>query len=706
MNSLNYTVQDLIKSQIAFLIFPIIYVIPGYVVGWLFDLFNFRKRLFATRFVIAIVLSISLSPIVTFLTWNLISIGATYVVLALFGAFFLYILLRKKPRKLQNKAGRLQLIALLAAAGWSILSIFSLIDIQWGDRLYYTVVSYDYATRIAIINAMTRSGVPAVNPSYFPGYPILLKYLYYFWYIPCSLVDQVGGSWVDGRDAMIASISWCGLGLMAIIALYLRLRNPEKGPLAWKAGLLGSSLLLVSGLDFFPALFLMIRSRLSTGSSFLLGDIEHWNEQITAWVGALSWVPHHVAALIACLTGMLLLHSARGRNITRQLILMTIAGLAFASAVGLSVYVTFVFVIFWCIWMIILFLQKERRLCYVMAFAGLVALLAASPFLIGLLEGGASSPNQELPIAFAVRLFGPITPYLVNFPPTLKSIIYLIFLPINYLFELGFFLITGMLWIQQNVKSGWQNNPYHLAEIILIILTFLIGSFVRSTVIGSNDLGWRVWLFGQFILLIWSADVIMRIFPGLRIQNETILSFTNQKNWRLLRILLILGFITSIVDISLLRIWPILVDNGIAGFPNGFSSDTQLGRRTFAAREAYEFINNTSPVDIHIQQNPNDLINRPLGLYADRPTIISGLTAYGVSKNDFMIHFDSVKFIFGSETSWTEIDQSCIENNIDIIVVNDEDTLWKYLMVLDQTKRPLYQNPFYAVYSCGRFVKP
>jgi hypothetical protein len=65
-----------------------------------------------------------------------------------------------------------------------------------------------------------------------------------------------------------------------------------------------------------------------------------------------------------------------------------------------------------------------------------------------------------------------------------------------------------------------------------------------------------------------------------------------------------------------------------------------------------------------------------------------------------------VKSIFGSETSWTEIDQSCIENNIDIIVVNDEDTLWKYLLVLDQARKPIYQNPFYAVYSCRKFVKP
>jgi hypothetical protein len=36
--------------------------------------------------------------------------------------------------------------------------------------------------------------------------------------------------------------------------------------------------------------------------------IEWWNpEQVTAWFTAALWVPHHVAALIACLMGFLLL---------------------------------------------------------------------------------------------------------------------------------------------------------------------------------------------------------------------------------------------------------------------------------------------------------------------------------------------------------------------------------------------------------------
>jgi hypothetical protein len=705
LGSLNFTLQDIISTLIAFLLFPLIYVIPGYVISWLFDLFDFRNRLPATCFVIAIVISISLSPIITFLTWNLLSVKATFIMLAGFAVTFVIILLRTNRTEVSRDIAQLQSISIYVAIGWSILSILSLIDIQWGDKLYYNVVSYDFTTRVAIINAMTRSGVPPINPSYFPGYPVRLTYLYYFWYIPCSLVDQLGAPWVNGRSAMIASVTWCGLGLMATIALYLRLRNPDKGPMAWKAGLLGSGLLLVSGLDFIPALILIVASRVFNGSSVLRGDIELWNDQITAWVGALSWVPHHVAAMIACLTGIMLVQFARGKRTSRQFTLMTIAGLAFASAVGLSIYVTLLFIVFWGSWLITLFLQKEYRLSMAMAFSGMVALIAIGPFLVDLIRGGVPSSNHGFPIAFAVRIFEPIAPFVLKYPSTISNIIYLLFLPMSYLLELGFFFVAGMLWIQQNGKKPWKNNPFQTAEIILVLITVLIGSFVRSTAIGSNDLGWRVWLFGQFILLIWSVDVIIRIFPDLKVQKAAS-SFTNRKNWRSLRILLILGLISSIVDVLLLRIWPMLVDTGIAGFPNGFSTDTQLGKRTFAAREAYEFINRSTPQDIHIQQNPNDILNRPIGLYADRPIATSGHTAFGISQQEFFTHSALVAKIFVAETNWDEIDQSCQANFIDIITVSDEDPLWKYLPALEPERTPLYENPYYDVYACGNLIQP
>ncbi len=698
----NFTLQDIASTSLATVLFSLIYVAPGYVIGWLFDLFDFRKRLPATRFVIAIVLSIAISPIITFLTWHLISVTATFITLGGFAIVFIIILAKTRQISTPKETKRLQSIALYIAAGWSLLSILSLVDIQWGNRLYYSVISFDFTSRAAVINAMTRSGVPPINPSYFPGHPVRLTYLYYFWYIPCSLVAQLGGPWVDGRIAMIASVAWCGLALMATIALYLRLRNPIDGAKAWKSALVGNSLLLISGLDFIPALLLIIRSRLTSGASVLQGDIEHWNEQITAWIGAISWVPHHVAAMIACLVGMMLLLSVRDQKLSRQIQAMFIAGLAFASAFGLSVYVTLVFVLFWGIWIIALLLRKERQLGLVMAFTGIVAAIAISPFIAGLLSGGSGS-SGGFPIAIEVRQLYIVAPFLSKLHPILRNLIFLALLPLNYLMELGFFFVAGLLWMQQYNKGVWKKKPFYAAEVILLSVTVFAGSFTRSTAIGNNDLGWRAWLLGQFILLIWSVDILPKFFFNDR-QNSG-QSVEINKTRRQLKVFLVLGLVTTIMDVALLRTWPILVDASIAGFPNSFSPDTKLGERTFAARQAYDYINSNLPEQIHVQHDPADLINRPVGLYLNRPMTIAGQTAYGVPSKEFENRVDATAKIFLLESSWGEIDQSCKEFFIDVLVVTDQDPLWKHLPQLEQQRNPLYQNQYYAIFACGNFGK-
>lgn len=698
----NFTLQDIASTSLATVLFSLIYVAPGYVVGWLFDLFDFRKRLPATRFVIAIVLSIAISPIITFLTWHLISVTATFITLGGFAIVFIIILAKTRQISTPKETKRLQSIALYIAAGWSILSILSLVDIQWGNRLYYSVISFDFTSRAAVINAMTRSGVPPINPSYFPGHPVRLTYLYYFWYIPCSLVAQLGGPWVDGRIAMIASVAWCGLALMATIALYLRLRNPASGAKAWKSALVGNSLLLISGLDFIPVLFLTISTRLTNGYSFLQGDIEQWNEQITAWIGAISWVPHHVAAVIACLAGMMLLLSVRSQPLSKRMQAMFVAGLAFASAFGLSIYVTLVFAIFWGVWMIVLLLQNERQLGLVMALAGVVAAIAISPFIVGLIDGGSGSTGG-LPIAFDVRSFYPIIPFLPKLHPILVSLIFLAILPLNYLTELGFFFVAGLLWIQQHNKGSWKKNPFHMAEVILLSTAVLAGSFTRSTAIGNNDLGWRAWLLGQFVLLIWSVDTLSRFF--FNDWQSSSPSIEIDKTRRQLTVFLMLGLATTIIDVALLRTWPILVDANIAGFPNSLSTDTKLGERTFAARQAYDYINSNLPEQIHVQHNPSELLNRPVGLYLNRPMTIAGQTAYGIPAKELEKRVGITAKIFETESNWNEIDQSCKEFFIDVLVVTDQDPLWKRLLQLERQRSPLYQNQYYAVFECGNFSK-
>ncbi len=700
----NYTIQDIFGSVIAFVIFPVIFVAPGYVVSWAADLFDFRKRQTATRFVIAIVISVAVSPIILFLTYDLASVKLTLAVLAGFAISFIIILAKNKNLPVSREIRHLQFLAMLAAAGWTLFAIASLVDIQLGDRLYFNIVSHDFTTRVAIINAITRTGVPPVNPSYFPDRPVRLTYLYYFWYILCNLVEQIGGTWVNARVAMFASVAWCGLALMGAVALYLRIRNPEGGKKAWKSGLLGSGLLLVSGLDIIPILFWLVNPKTAVNFAYLEGDLEQWNEQITAWLGALLWVPHHVAALVACIAGVTLLHSIRGKTASQQIKVAIIIGLAFASAVGLSTFVTLVFAVFWALWLIVSFLRREFSQSLIMMLAGVIALLAASPFLMGLIGNGNSSSGSELPIALAVRVFRPVVPLIFNYPPFLQDLVFLLLLPINYLVELGFFFIAGLFWIQEHDLEGLKQNPYHLSEVLLLLATLFIGSFVRSTVIGSNDFGWRAWLPGQFILLVWGVDVINRLVPDSwdSLQSKPI---RTQKMVRQLEIFIAIGILTTIVDVMLLRIWPMMVDSGAAIFPNSLSPDTQLGKRTLAARQAYEYVNENTPENAIIEINPANLLDIPVGLYADRQIAISGQTAFGVSLHELETRASMVTKIF-SETSWETIDQSCKENTINFLVANDLDPLWKNLAILVQQRKPLYQNQYYAIFPCGNLVKP
>ena len=695
----NFTLQDILGSSLAWVLFSLIFIAPGALVGGFLDLFDFRRRSPALQVAIAIVLSMAISPIISFWVYHFMSGAATIALFILIGVASAIILLRIRQPSAGAESKRLGRTALLIAAGWVVFSILFLVDIQWGARLYYNNISYDFTTRAAIINAMTRTGVPPINPSYYPGHPVRLTYLYYFWYIPGSVVAQMGSPVISGYTAMIGSVSWCGLGLMAVIALYLRLRDTGGNVKVGRSALLGIGLLLISGVDVLPALLQMITTRLTSGGAYPDGDIEHWNEQITAWIGSVAWAPHHVAALIACLAAVMLIHTIRGQTAPRQLGGCVVAGLALASAIGLSVYVTLIFVFFWGLWMGVFLLQRESRLSLFMALTGALAVSLASPFLAGLAAGNASPALHGLPVTLSVRSFIPALLLFSKAPPAVLNLVFLLLLPINYLMELGFFFVTGLLWIRQHWRESWKQNPFHVSEILLLAVTAFAGSFVQSTTLASNDLGWRAWLPGQFVLLVWSVDVLGELFPGGWRNSRQ--GSAAARIFRPLRVFAVLGLLTTITDVVLLRTWPMLVDAGITGFPSSLSPDRQLGKRTFAARQAYEYIDLYTPADILIQDNPADLLNRPIGLYSDRAIAISGHTAFGVPAQELRRRVSSISKIFASNANWAEIDQDCASNSVNVMIATDLDAVWKELPALEQRRDPLYQNQYYAVFECG-----
>lgn len=677
MISTNFMVQDIFSTLIGFLLFPLLLILPGYIVGRILNTFSFRSQHIYSQVSLSLLLSFAVSPILFYLLSSLVGFAGTQIFVYLLLLFAVALFLRDLP-DLSFAWDKKQWYVVIYAVVWIVFSLFSLVDIQIKDGLYYTVAGFDHATRISIVDAMTRTGVPPVNPSYYPGKPVILNFLYFFWYILGGFVDYLGRSLVDARGAFFSSVIWAGLGLMAAISTYLRLRNTSEQINKWAVSLTGIALIAVTGLDIFPVILVMSNLRAP------IPDAEHWNEQISSWMSSLLWVPHHLAALVVGIVILMLLIVMRNGTKKEQFIYMTIGGIAFASAFGLSVWVTLVLVLFWVFCLIQdVFYNRDREYIVPMLYAGILALILSAGFLAGILSGigtVSSGVNGVLPIKFDVRAFTFLDIATEGFSNFLRSILRLLLLPLNYFLEFGFYFVAAIIWFRKR-KKEYGLMPFRF-EITLLLSSFLVGTFIRSTLIENNDLGWRSWLLGQFVLLIWGVDVFSQFWITLSVRTRLNLGF-----------LLFFGVLSTIVNVGLLRLEPIL-------------AGPEFGERNLSARKAYTSINEKLPETVVVQYNPDGYVNRPSGLYGMRQSAISARTAYGISESTFINRVDEIKVLFYMQniTSWQPIDNLCRKFYIDILVIENNDPLWRHLDVLSSSRNPYYIDDYYAVFACGDFA--
>ena len=395
---MGYTASDLRAVGVGFLLFGLFAFAPGYTFGWLSNVLQFRQRRLITRLTAAVPLSIGIVPIVTYYLWRC-WLPLVWVACGAWGTTCAILLIRD-VRVNRLRLSRSGWLVLAIATGWLVVGTLSLIDLQIGNRLYFSVVSHDQSTRAAFTAALSRGGIPPHNPFFFAGQPALLRY-HYFWFIPCSLVDQLGGKLVHARQSIIAGTLWCGLGLFSIIALYLRFFQSQGADRIERRSLIGVALLGITGLDIVPVLLI------NAAAHVLMAVFEGWNEQILAWITSVLWAPHHLAALIACLTGFLLIWAARQNERQQSIAGVIGGGLAFASAAGASVYVTGTFAACCAVCLLIALLKGWWRYAVVLGVSGFVAAVLAFPFLFQLTQGSEPS-HGSVPtpfVAFGVRTF-------------------------------------------------------------------------------------------------------------------------------------------------------------------------------------------------------------------------------------------------------------------------------------------------------------
>jgi hypothetical protein len=705
----NFTVQDIVGVLSGFILFALIFIPSGYVAGFALDLFDFRSRRWFIRFGFALLISSAIAPAIFFLAYRLVS--ETFIFLVVFGFAALFLLQLLRQSKLSDLAAeikedkRLRLF-LIIAISWIVIAAISLVDFQFDKRLYFNITAFDYQTRVSVINAITRTGVPPINPSYHPGEPVKLTFLYYFWYILCSLVDKLGGSVVDSRMALAASVIWAGLALMSTIVLYLRIRNTNTRSI-WRSVLTGIGLLTVSGLDIFPSTLYMAFPQLLYGY-FIDGDIEHWNEQLTAWFGSTVWTPHHLVSLLNCVLGFMLIAYHKNAKPLPKFGAAFISGIAFASAFGLSSWVTIIFVIFWAFWFITRLLNGESfKSAWVMLIPGVVAVFTILPFIMDLLGGSGARGIAVSPLGFDIRWFRPALILTLNLPHWQGALVNLLFLPLNYFLELGFFFSAGIVWYKLRRKGYLPDNAFAKEEIALLAITVLLTSFTRSTLITNNDFGWRGWLPGQFVLLIWGTDILTHLWKHKPINTRLLLDKpvpVNQIRFSLL-LLLSLGVATSLQDILYLRLWPVLVDTSLLILPEPIRSDEYLGAKNFEARTIYSLIEKNYTEDTIVQFNPLVGLDRPSGLYRTRGVAISYHTLYGVEPDAARAFAREIAQIFTTQNAnWNMIDTACKSNQIKIIIFSDTDEAWEKVPSLAKERLPLFSGHYYSAFECDKRI--
>lgn len=694
-----FMLQDLQGILAAAVLFPLFLLIPGYVLGWATNLLQFRQRTLLTRTLLAIVLSISICPILTYLSARFFSFVLVLCLYAITWVAFVWLAavgLRRQNLASWHarlRASRLCQVSLLIILIWAATSTLSLIDLQAGQQLYFSYTSYDYHKHMAMTNTLLRNGVPPANPYFAPGHPVELYY-YYFWYLLCSLVPRLGGATTGPRAAVMAGTIWCGTALMALVTLWLRFLSPRPPHTsAAKRSIVGIGLLLVSGLDVIPSVGLSLLT-LAASRGWLYADIEWWNEQITAWMGAVLWVPQHVAGLVACLTGLLLLRTApSGTRWRERAVPAVLAALAFASALGLSMYVTLVGAAFLLAWMLLSLAKQwydEVGLC---VLAGASTLLLSARYLLDLQK---ANQLHSMVLGLTVRAFLPwqhLAGLLGVHSTSIRTAGNLLLLPLNYLLEFGFFAVAAALYWRGRRRAHERLDKADWASIVLWGVSLSICTFVRST-IKNNDLGWRAAMPAQFVTLIWAVPPTLDLLAGWRMTStrRTITSGLGRRARSMLTLFLVIGLLTTMADLTLLRTFPMLSDLPGVGKPTWLGTDLALGRRTYAVRQAYQWVKSHLPEDTIVQHNPDVTIDVFRGLYGDRQVVASDWhhgIVFGISPAAYNLVASEVAQIFSGTV---EPDRICQKYLISALVVKDTDPVWSDASSWVWKRKPAFAN--------------
>lgn len=448
-------------------------------------------------------------------------------------------------------------------------------------------------SKIALIDAMVRDGMPPVNPFYGPpGEPAGVAY-YYLWHFGAAQLASLTGA--RGWEADAAA-SWftafSTLMLMAGLALRLAVsRLAASFAIALCCG--GSLRPLLKALFGAETLDHVLRP--ATG--------------FAGWLFQSSWSPHHVAAAGALVAATLL--TVRLATSPRALTAIVL-GLVVAGAYQSSIWVGGLVLALAMLALLPLLLRSVSpgglpRFLLAALGAAALALLLAAPLLVeqyhaGMMRGGGSpvaiSPFPVLAESAAGR-FGRLLDL-----PAYWLVLLVVEFPLIY--PAG----AVALWrlaSRRDASPPWTRDARALG--VLTLVSLASSWLLVSTVGDNNDLGWRAVLPGLMVLTAAAAGGLARLME--------------QRVWVVHRLALagfaLAGFAASLVGGAVIA----------AGNVRGEgSSDAAWFARAPAMWEA---VRRHAPAEARVANNPALFatmtpwpVNISWGLLADRRSCFAG----------------------------------------------------------------------------------
>jgi hypothetical protein len=680
---------------IALVSFGLILIPTGYVISWSTDLLGIRRRPTQQQLSISILAATAVWPMVAYYVERFLPIAAIemLVITNIFAAGFLF-----------WRSGGHSSIDLLTLSKtvvvWGIVAfavIALLVDIQFDGSLQMTAAVNDYALRVSVTDAISRTGIPPANPSYYDHHPLPLYY-YYFWFLLCSMADYIGGMIAGPLACVRASVFWSIAALVSLFHCIIFLdifRLPEGLQRHW--GRLVALSLLIMGLDLPMNILIVLRKALSQHTFVLPVALEWWNyDQISPWLPTLFWVPHHAAAAIIAMFCFIMLRAARedvGLRERRGLFLT--ASIGFASVLGTSVWIGLVVASIVLTWMIFSGCRRWHVEIWSYLAVGVVSLVIVSPFILDLLN---ANHLPGTPIVLEVRRFyflNPVEHHLFQLVgdgwsyEIFVSSLRLLFLPLNYFLELGFFLLGGIVYVR-----WWRRNQFALRRddwfwIVAFVVPILVCSLLKSS-IRNNDLGWRGFLIPNILLVMASLPMLASLLGEI----SSTQFLTGLRVRVFAAVLAVLGLAGTAYEAMGLR---------LGNFDRHFSFGNASTRYRAAQMEAaYAWLARSSPRNAIVLHNPTVEFEIFHALYGHRQTILSDHyngTLCGI--NDSMYNKLAVPLgkLFSDDATEEDFGKIPGSFDVDFVVVTASDPIWSRASSWVWQSRPVYANSYVRIFK-------